>query len=216
MNREGRGEWCRYGSTDERDAVRRGLASVLALALCTVAPSAPSQAKETPSMSTSTSHGDRHAGTVTASQAMLGVLDLIRQNKPVAGITPESMGKALGLPITRVSDEQYGYAQRLPDGWSFSVQRKLVGSIGPRVDLVFAPVGEGDPSPSSICSPDFAHFTAELDRMGFARQTSRGEHDRWIFDAFDRPGQHVEVYPLVTPGKDDAGDRTCVKMVLIR
>jgi len=159
----------------------------------------------------------RHAiRPITATRALDGVMAPIRSHTTVAELTPESMGQALGVSVTRVSAEHYGYTQQLPGDWSFSVQRQRVPSVGPRVDLAFSPVDEAEPSPPVICSPDFAHFTAAVESLGFTRTTSRGEHGRWIFDAFDRPGQHIEVYPLVHPGDTHGTDLTCVGRVSIR
>jgi hypothetical protein len=182
------------------------------LALVTLlAASAPlthaTEAKETPRMNASAAH-------VTAEQAMHGMLELIRATPSVAELTPETMGERLGLPIKRLSTDHFGYAQPLAGGWAFSVERQQVGTVGPRVDLIFSPVGEDRPPATPICTPDFGHFTQELERMGFKRQSAHGEHGRWTYDAFDRPGQHVEVYPLVAEGA--GATSACVHMVLVR
>lgn len=177
----------------------------LATLLAALAPlTHATEAKETPRMNASTAH-------VTAEQAMRGMLELIRMTPSVAELTPEAMGERLGLPIKRLSTDHFGYAQPLSGGWAFSVERQQVGAVGPRVDLIFSPVGEDRPAATPICTPDFGHFTQELERMGFKRQSAHGEHGRWTYDAFDRPGQHVEVYPLVAEGAD-----ACVHMVLAR
>lgn len=165
------------------------------------------EAKETHRMS-------EHVAHVTAEQAMHGMLELIRTTPSVADLTAEAMGERLGLPIKKVSADHFGYAQPLSGGWAFSVERQQVATVGPRVDLVFSPVGEDRPAAAPICDPDFSHFTQELERMGFTRKSAHGEHGRWTFDAFDRPGQHVEVYPLVAEGAD--ASHACVQMVLVR
>lgn len=79
---------------------------------------------------------------------------------------------------------------------------------------IFSPVGEDRQAAAPICTPDFGHFTKELERMGFKRRSAHGEHGRWTYDAFDRPGQHVEVCPRVAEGVDAAA--ACVHMVLVR
>lgn len=165
------------------------------------------EAMETPRMNASTAN-------VTAQQALHGMLELIRSTPSVAELTPEAMAKRLGMPIKRLSDDHFGYAQPLSDGWAFSIERQKVGTVGPRVDLIFSPVGEDHPATTSICKPNFGHFTQELERMGFKRQSARGEHGRWTYDAFDRPGQHVDVYPLVAEGAE--ASTACVHMVLVR
>jgi hypothetical protein len=165
------------------------------------------EAKDAPRVSNAAAH-------VTAEQPLHGMLELIRKTPSVAALTPEAMGERLGLPIKRLSTDHFGYAQPLAGGWAFSVERQQVGTVGSRVDLIFSPVGEDRPAAAPICDPDFSHFTQELERMGFTRKRAHGEHGRWTFDAFDRPGQHVEVYPLVDEGSDVS--RACVQMVLVR
>src|ERR1700754_656559 len=133
----------------------------LATLLAALAPlTHATEAKETPRMNASTAH-------VTAEQAMRGMLELIRTTPSVAELTPEAMGERLGLPIKRLSTDHFGYAQPLSGGWAFSVERQQVGAVGPRVDLIFSPVGEDRPAATPICTPDFGHFTQELERMGF-------------------------------------------------
>lgn len=148
---------------------------------------------------------------ITAERAMRGMLELIRKTSSVVELTPEAMGDRLGLPIRRVSADHFGYAQSLGGGWAVSIERQPVGDAGPRVDLIFSPIGEGHPAATPICTPDFSQFTEELERMGFKRQGSYGEHGRWTYDAFDRRGEHVAVYPLVA-----GGGAVCVQMVLVR
>lgn len=197
-------------------AAHLGVAVTLTFALATPLACAKDMGYAALGGRTSATRGATPSGPITATRALDGVMALIRSHTTVAELTPESMGQALGVSVTRVSAEHYGYTQQLPGDWSFSVQRQLVPSVGPRVDLAFSTVDEAEPSPQVICSPDFAHFTAALEPLGFTRTTSRGEHGRWIFDAFDRPGQHIEVYPWVHPGDTHGTDLTCVGRVSIR
>ncbi|QWT18540.1 hypothetical protein KPL74_12375 [Bacillus sp. NP157] len=191
-----------------RHPARVALATLLAASVGVVS---ATEAKEKPRMS-------EHAAHVTATQALQGMLELIRKTPAVGALTPEAMAERLGFPVKRHGPDDFGYAQALAGGWAFSVQRQAVASVGPRVDLIFEPVAEDDtPSPEPICTPDFSHFTQELERMGFKRQRTHGEHGRWTYDAFDRAGQHVEVYPLVDAGsREGDATRTCVSMVLVR
>ncbi|MEV8522286.1 hypothetical protein ABZR86_20985 [Dyella marensis] len=162
---------------------------------------------------------EKHAMTtsdISASQALQRTLELIRGSRSVADITPETMQGAFGVQVKKVDPQQFGYGQRLPGNWAFSIMRQEVEGAG-RMDLNFDPLPGTKAALTDICDPDFAHFTAELESMGFARHSSHGEHNRWIYDAFERPGMRVEVYPEVA--RADNGDATgpaCVKMVLVR
>ncbi|MBT2119143.1 hypothetical protein KK141_18350 [Dyella sp. LX-66] len=153
---------------------------------------------------------------LSASQALQRTLELIRASKSVADITPESMQGAFGVEVKKVDPQQFGYGQRLPGNWAFSIMRQEVSGAG-RVDLNFNPLPGTQAALEDICDPDFARFTAELESMGFARHSAHGEHNRWTYDAFERPGMRVEVYPEVAHA--DNGEPTgpiCVKMVQVR
>lgn len=153
---------------------------------------------------------------LSASQALQRTLELIRGSKSVADITPESMQGAFGVPVKKVDSEEFGYGQRLPGNWAFSIMRQEVDGEG-RVDLNFDPLPGTQAALKDICEPDFARFTAELESMGFARHSAHGEHNRWTYDAFERPGMRVEVYPEVEhAGNGEPSGPTCVKMVLVR
>lgn len=153
---------------------------------------------------------------ISASQALQRMLELIRGNHSVAGITPDTLQGAFGVPVKKVSAEEFGYGQRLPGNWAFSVMRQQVEGAG-RVDLIFDPLPGTKAAITDICEPDFAHFTKELESMGFARQSAHGKHNRWIKDTFERPGMQVEVYPEApTADNGEATGPACVKMVLVR
>ena len=171
-------------------------------------------AKEKHAMTTSAAT-DSSSG-ISANQALQRTLELIRGSHSVADITPETMQSAFGVQVKQVDPQQFGYGQRLPGNWAFSIMRQEVEGAG-RMDLNFDPLPGTKAALDVICDPDFAHFTAQLESMGFARHSSHGEHNRWIYDAFERPGMRVEVYPEVA--RADNGDATgpaCVKMVLVR
>ena len=153
---------------------------------------------------------------LSASQALQRTLELIRGSKSVADITPESMQGAFGVPVKKVDSEEFGYGQRLPGNWAFSIMRQDVDGEG-RVDLNFDPLPGTQAALKDICEPDFARFTAELESMGFARHSAHGEHNRWTYDAFERPGMRVEVYPEMEHADNgEPTGPTCVKMVLVR
>ncbi len=154
---------------------------------------------------------------ITAKQALQRMLELIRGSKDIGDITPEYMHKTMGVEIKTVDKDEYGYGQRLAGNWAWNIQHQQIDSVGPRVDFAFGAMPGTQASPADICEPDFAHFTGELEGMGFSRHSSRGEHNRWTYDYFERPGLRVEVYPItaMTDSGEPAGP-TCVKMILVR
>lgn len=175
----------------------------------------PGHVMETHAMTTPAT-SDPTRAQLSAQQAMERFLGLIRATRTLQDITPESMHEAMGVDIRSVSPDHYGYGQALPGNWAFSVERHA-GGAGPQVNLSFSPIPGKNASPEAACEPDFAHFADALLGMGFTRRASHGEHNRWLFDYFERPGMRVEVYPR-TP-RSDRGAPTgpiCVDKVLIR
>ncbi|WP_266158892.1 hypothetical protein [Dyella silvatica] len=165
-----------------------------------------------------TTHNDQPplSPRLTAKQALQRLLELIRGSQSISDFTPEYMHKGMDVDIKVINKNEYGYGERLSPSWAWSIQHLQVGSIGPRVDFVFGSMPGTQPSPAEICEFDFADFTAELEAMGFSRQSSHGEHNRWTFDYFDRPGMRVEVHPMAMPADSNDAGQACVKMVLVR
>lgn len=156
---------------------------------------------------------------LTATQALQRMLELIRSSSRVTDITPETVHRIFGVQAKVIDQDRFGYGQRLPGNWAFSLERLTGDGIGgTRLDLIFDPIPGAQASPlPTTCEPNFAQFTEALVSMGFSRQSRYGEHGRWIFDAFERPGMYVEVSPLSAFA--DSGEplgSTCVKMVLVR
>jgi hypothetical protein len=148
---------------------------------------------------------------LTARQAIERFLGLTRTTKTLQDVTPQSMHQAMGVAIQSVSSDHYGYGQALPGHWAFSIERHEVGPARPQVNLSFGPIPGKQASPRDICEPDVAHVAQALQGMGFTRNSSYGEHQRWLYDDFERPGLRVEVYPLT--GRSDRGESmrpTCV------
>lgn len=156
---------------------------------------------------------------LTATQALQRMLELIRASSRVTDITPETVHRIFGVQVKVIDQDRFGYGQRLPGNWAFSLERITGDGIGgTRLDLIFDPIPGAQASPlPTTCEPNFAQFTEALVSMGFSRQSRYGEHGRWIFDAFERPGMHVEVSPLrAFADNGEPLGPTCVKMVLVR
>ncbi|WP_158884130.1 hypothetical protein [Rhodanobacter sp. L36] len=154
---------------------------------------------------------------LTAKQALDRFVELIRTTNVVQDVTPDRLQQTIGVPINIETPEHYGYGQALSGEWAFSVERQIPSSGHPEVSLSFDPLPGKDASSKDICDPDFAHVTGALEHMGFARHSMRGEHDRWLFDYFERVGMRVEVYPFVS--HSDTGEPigpNCVRRVLLR
>lgn len=171
---------------------------------------------------------------LTAEQALLRLLELIRTSKTIADFTPERLSEVMKVPIT-AWDEGYGFGEAATAQWNhgFTVEMwpSPVGR-GPKVpmfEFMFNPRPRGmSPSMIDICQVDFDRFTAELEAMGFRRSHNYdsppsppiGEpalpHGRLINDAFYRPDVRVEVYP-----RGEANDpvekitHDCVERVVI-
>ncbi|HHX4054826.1 MAG: hypothetical protein ACN6QT_18050 [Burkholderia contaminans] len=159
----------------------------------------------------------RTPANLSATQALQRMLALIQASGQVTDITPETVHRIFGVQTTAIGKDQFGYGQRLPGNWAFSLQRVTVGDTGPRVDLIFDPIPGTQASPLTACEPTFAQFTHALESMGFSRHTHYGEHGRWVFDSFERPRMDIRVYPL--SALSDNGEPlgpACVKAVLVR
>lgn len=156
---------------------------------------------------------------LTAKQALERMLELIRGIHAVTEVTPDLLQRAMGKDVHQIETGRFGFGQRLPGDWAFRVERYLLQPHDEaQLVLGFDPASDTDAAPVTACDPDYAAFTAALEGMGFARHPAYGEHGRWKYDAFDKPGIRVEVYPMYAQAKDDADARgtRCVKRVLVR
>ena len=156
---------------------------------------------------------------LTARQALERMLELIRGIHGITDVTPELLQRTMGRDVRRIEEGHFGFGQRLPGNWAFSVERYLLQPHdAPQLELGFDPIPNTEAAAVTACEPDYAAFTSSLEGMGFARHSAYGEHGRWLYDAFDKPGIHVEVHPMLARAKDDAdaqGTR-CVQRVLLR
>ncbi|WP_426400412.1 hypothetical protein ACN9M1_20590 [Ralstonia sp. R-29] len=127
------------------------------------------------------------------------------------------MDHIFGVQTKVTAQDEFGYGQRLPGNWAFSIQRLVIPGIGTRVDLGFDPIPGTQAEPLTACEPNFAQFTGAMESMGFSRRSLYREHGRWIGDSFERPGMVVQVYTLraFTDTGEPRGP-VCVRMVLVQ
>jgi hypothetical protein len=149
-------------------------------------------------------------------QALTRLLALIRSSERVEEFTSDRLSQAFGVPVQVFEPDYWGFGERLSARWSYSIEGRRPPKIGARFAFGFND-GPGDaPQIDDICGVDYVRFTAELEAMGFRRQPYRGEHGRFLYDRFERPGMGLQTYPVgeTVPSGQPAG-RTCLKMLLI-
>lgn len=188
----------------------------LGLAACANDPSASSRsAKESPAI-TSSAPSQSFSPRLDAERSLLRLLDLIRDSRTIRDITAERLQQIFGVAFASDAG-RLGFGERLTGDWWSSFEFDPASTDGPRFEFSFRPDPPGTYPPlSDICKVDFDRFAAELQTMGFKRETYRGEHNRVIHDLFQREGLTVTVH---TRGEaDDPPEKithACVRMVLI-
>ncbi|ORT82938.1 hypothetical protein B7G54_26020 [Burkholderia puraquae] len=192
---------------------------VAALSLCMPPGSAHGQPADaaTPDCAGQSHIESRAPANLSATQALQRMLVLIQASSQVTDIAPETVHHIFGVQIKSIGKDQFGYGQRLPGNWAFSLERLTIGDSGTRVDLMFDPIPGAQASPLTTCEPNFAQFTGALESMGFSRHAHYGEHGQWIFDVFERQRMSVSVYAI--RAFSDNGEplgTACVKAVLVQ
>jgi hypothetical protein len=197
------------------------LFAALGLAACAHSPSpdspaSPGSTKETSAMTSTATASQAFSPRLDAEQSLLRLLELIRGSKTIADITPERLHATFGVDFT-VDSGRSGFGERLTREWWSSLELDPSNPYGARFEFSFRPDQAGTYPPfSDICQVDFDRFAAELQKMGFSRETYRAEHNRVIHDLFQRDGLTVTVY---TRGEADSPPEkithACVQMVLV-
>lgn len=167
-------------------------------------------------MTSASAAGQTFAPRLDAEQALLRLLDLIRDSRTVADITAERLQRVFDLPFTE-SGGRFGFAEQLSRDWWSSYELDPTRAYGAQFEFAFRPAQpEAYPAATDICALDFQRFAAELQKQGFTRDTYRAEHNRVIHDRFAREGLTVTVY---TRGESDETPEkithACVHMVHI-
>lgn len=226
----------RFPASKRRPLLTAVIASCLVLTACAHAQSEKvSPAPREPTMTTdhtTTQDGDAPLHPkLTAEQALLRMLELIRTSKTIADFTPERLEQVMGVPISPRGDG-YGFYEPLTLQWShvFFVEEVKAGlSITKphrQFQFLFTPNSPGtSPSMTDICQVDFDKFAIELEVMGFSRgsyydsppqppsEEFRLPHGRLMYDYFDRPDMRIEVYPRGESNERAA--HNCVEWVFV-
>ncbi len=167
---------------------------------------------------------------LNAEQVLTRLLGVIRDSKSTREITSEHLGREMGVEFLTEEPGYHVFGEELAPGWGYGVE--LYDSVTPVRShrLLFSFNGDpgADPGVAGLCKPDFGQFTAELEQMGFVRNSHydsppqpppgapRLPRGSWMYDHFDRPGMHIEVHPQWTiPSSPGEAGRECVRMILI-
>ncbi|MCC4592310.1 hypothetical protein LL974_14285 [Xanthomonas campestris pv. cannae] len=168
---------------------------------------------------------------LSAEQMLSRLLTLIRTSKSVAEFTPQRLREVMGVEVGPEENgvDRYGFGEQVSPEWAHGFEVDM-RAVPPRLDFGFNPVVSGaSPQMGDICQLDFDQFTGQLEEMGFTRQhnfdsppqPAPGQpsllNGRLLYDSFDRPGMHVEVYPegqhVWTP--DTGSGRSCVRTIVV-
>jgi len=191
------------------------MATVGSLPTAVVAHSAFTSDKETSAMTPGT---EPMQSSITAQQALQRLLDMLRQSKSIEDFTPEFIGHGMGVKVTVVDNETYGYGAKLSKDWGWGISRQNSRVTGPRIDFGFSSTPASGVPATEVCQFDYAKFTAELEAIGFARKPSYGKQGLIVQENFDRPDLHIEVVSQAEHPhtQDGVENRACVKSVIIR
>lgn len=187
------------------------------LSACTHAPAGPDMPiKESTPMPTEERKATPQPK-LNAEAALAKVLDLIRGGKSIADFTAEKVAEVTGLQMRHDGPNRFGAHEILTPEWWYSIEIDNATVNGPQFMFGFHPVEAGSaPSATPVCAMDFAAFSAQLESMGFARQTRYGEHGRVLSYQFYRTGLTVSVG---TRGENDDSDENvrhqCVSIVTV-
>ena len=196
----------------------RPVTVMAALSLCLPFGGAHGQPADAPPNSTGASQVEsRTEASLTVTQALQGILALIRVSNQVTDMTPDAMHRSFGVQTKATAKDSFGYGQRLPGNWAFGIERFVVPGRGTQVELGFDPIPGMQAAPLTACEPNFAQFTAALESLGFNHRTRYGEHGRRISEIFWRQEISVEVAPY--RAFSDNGEPlgpACVRTVRVR
>ena len=171
---------------------------------------------------------------LTAEQALMRLLELIRGSDTVSDFTAERFEEVMQVQVTRVGHSN-GFGAQVASQWGLVSDFGTAGQRT-RLDLSFWPMpppapGKVAPPMTAICGIDFNRFTTELEAMGFIRGSSydslppwpgpgprpHEERGAWMYDYFNRPGMGIEVYPEGERAwtQEEGSGRTCVRNVRV-
>jgi hypothetical protein len=195
--------------------------SLAAMSVCAsdaVAFSPTSKSDKEKSVMTTPVKSDPAQSIITAKEALQRLLGLLRESKSIKDFTPDFIGKGMGVNVTVVDQDTYGYGAKLSKDWGWGISRQNSRVTGPRIDFGFSSDPGSNPEATEICDIDYIKFTSELEAIGFSRKENRGEHGAIVSENFDRPNLHVQVLAQAehSQTQDGVANRSCVKTVIIQ
>lgn len=195
--------------------------SLAAMCVCTsdaVAFSPTSKSDKEKTAMTTPVKSDPAQSAITAKEALQRLLGLLRESQSIKDFTPDFIGKGMGVDVTVVDQDTYGYGAKLSKDWGWGISRQNSRVTGPRIDFGFSADPGSNPEATEICEIDYIKFTSELEAIGFSRKENRGEHGMVVSEHFDRPNLHVQVLAQAEhpQTQDGVTNRACVKTVIIQ
>lgn len=211
------------------------LSAVLSLSACAHSPApSPVTAKEAPPM---TRESSAVRPRLTAEQALLRLLEIVRTSGTIADLTPERLEQVMEVPISPLG-RGHGHFEQITPYWSYRLSLTHSHRISPpNFDITFWPArGIDSPPMTDICQIDYDQFTAELETMGFTRKPyydpiaqmdgARASQEAaalgvpldpgpppLMYDEFIRPGMRIEVAPRGESNEKVSHD--CIRSVTI-
>lgn len=156
--------------------------------------------------------------TWNAERLLLGLLDLIKKSNSIKDFSPQRVSEYLNEPVITFAPGHFGYGGKLTADWGFSFELKHTYTDRARLDLDFIDTTpEHSATATDICQVDFDRISSELERAGFSRSTTYGEHGRIIDDRFDRPGMNIKVVTMgEAPKPPEKARHICVLAITVQ
>lgn len=111
-----------------------------------------------------------------AEQLLVGLVDLIKNSRSAADITPALVSERLHRALSETDPGAYRSVARLTSDWIAAI---VVDQEGPEpcMELVFYDNnGRAEPAMTEICGYDAAQLSADLTAAGFVEEPTYGMH----------------------------------------
>jgi hypothetical protein len=154
---------------------------------------------------------------LSAEELLLHLLNIITHLQSTSDLTVENLSAAMQRPALMFGTRYFGYEGTLTSEWGYALEVDKAGTSAARLDLNFIDTTpEKRATATDICKVDFDQFAALLGGAGFKRETIRGEHNRIVYDRFDRQNLSVTVASISETSKPSGEPmHACVRLVTV-